>query len=95
MTTNNFTVFVLVGVLRLVIYLINQLDDQQTEENYTNLYVTQPERHHTLDDILHDIDESNRQCANQYFKLKPVTKIGYPRDIHTNHKFMSPIRRNP
>lgn len=95
MTTESIIIFVLVSALRLIIDLITRLDERQIEEQYTNVLTARPEKRYTLDDIAHDIDEPLRQGANQYFKLKPVTKIGRPHDAHVNHKSMSPIRRNP
>lgn len=95
MTINSIIIFVLVSALRLIIELIIRLSERQIEEQYTNVLTAQPEKRYTLDDIAHDIDEPLRQGANQYFKLKPVAKIGQPHDAHVNHKSMSPIRRNP
>lgn len=95
MTTESIIIFVLVSALRLIIELITRLDERQSEGQYTNVLTAQPEKRYTLDDIAHDIDEPLRQGANQYFKLKPVAKIGQPHDAHVNHKSMSPIRRNP
>lgn len=95
MTIDSIIIFVLVSALRLIIELITRLDNQQLEEQYMNVLTAQPEKRYTLDDIAHDIDEPLRQGANQYFKLKPVAKIGRPHDAHVNHKSMSPIRRNP
>lgn len=95
MTTESIIIFVLVSALRLIIELIIRLDKQQIEEQYTNVLTAQPAKRYSLDDIAHDIDEPLRQGANQYFKLKPVAKIGRPHDAHVNHKSMSPIRRNP
>lgn len=95
MTTESIIIFVLVSALRLIIELITRLDERQIEEQYANVLTAQPEKRYTLDDIAHDIDEPLRQGANQYFKLKPVAKIGQPHDAHVNHKSMSPIRRNP
>ena len=95
MTINSIIIFVLVSVSRLIIELITRLDKQQIEEQYTNVLTAQPAKRYSLDDIAHDIDEPLRQGANQYFKLKPVAKIGRPHDAHVNHKSMSPIRRSP
>lgn len=95
MTTESIIIFVLVSALRLIIEWITRLDERQIEEQYMNVLTAQPEKRYTLDDIAHDIDEPLRQGANQYFKLKPVAKIGRPHDAHVNHKSMSPIRRNP
>lgn len=95
MTTESIIIFVLVSALRLIIELITRLDERQIEEQYTNVLTARPAKSYSLDDIAHDIDEPLRQGANQYFKLKPVAKIGQPHDAHVNHKSMSPIRRNP
>lgn len=95
MTLDSIIVFILVSAWRLIIELITRLDEQQIEEQYTNVLTAQPAKRYSLDDIAHDIDEPLRQGANQYFKLKPVAKIGQPHDAHVNHKSMSPIRRNP
>lgn len=95
MTLNSIIIFILVSVLRLIIELITRLDEQQIEEQYTNVLTAQPARRYSLDDIAYEIDEPLRQGANQYFKLKPVAKIGQPHDAHVNHKSISPIRRNP
>lgn len=95
MTTESIIIFVLVSALRLIIEWITRLDKQQIEEQYTNVLTARPTKSYSLDDIAHDIDEPLRQGANQYFKLKPVAKIGRPHDAHVNHKSMSPIRRNP
>lgn len=95
MTANSMIIFVLVSALRLIIELITRLDEQQIEEQYTNVLTARPTKSYSLDDIAHDIDEPLRQGANQYFKLKPVAKIGRPHDAHVNYKSMSPIRRNP
>lgn len=95
MTTNSMIIFILVSALRLLTELITRLDEQQIEEQYTNVLTAQLERRYSLDDIAYEIDEPLRQGANQYFKLKPVAKIGRPHDAHVNHKSMSPIRRNP
>lgn len=95
MTTESLIIFVLVSAWRLIIELIIRLSERQIEERYTNVLTAQPAKRYSLDDIAHDIDEPLRQGANQYFKLKPVAKIGRPHDAHVNHKSMSPIRRNP
>lgn len=95
MTIDSIIIFILVSTLRLIIELITRLDERRIDEQYTNVLTAQPEKRYTLDDIAHDIDEPLRQGANQYFKLKPVAKIGRPHDAHVNHKSMSPIRRNP
>lgn len=95
MTLNSIIIFILVSALRLIIELITRLDERQIEEQYTNVLTAQPARRYSLDDIAYEIDEPLRQGANQYFKLKPVAKIGRPRDAHVNRKSISPIRRNP
>lgn len=95
MTLDSIIVFILVSAWRLISELIIRLDEQQIEEQYTNVLTAQPERRYSLDDIAYEIDEPLRQGANQYFKLKPVAKIGRPYDAHVNHKSISPIRRNP
>ena len=95
MTLDSIIVFILVSAWRLISELITRLDEQQIEEQYTNVLTAQPEKRYSLDDIAYEIDEPLRQGANQYFKLKPVAKIGRPYDAHVNHKSISPIRRNP